>query len=679
MKPLNTILIKLTLCLILGILLSHYVVVTFIFSIYFSIICFGFLTLTYYSSRKHVFKTIWFGCSSYIMMLSLGILSYTINNEKNHSKHYTNISSIDCSASNTLTYKIRERLKPSSYHEKYIVDLISINDQLVMGNSLLNIEKDSIQTVNNVDDVLLSYSEFEILAIPLNPNQFNYKAYLEKQYIYHQISIHPKYILKLSSQRNSIFGYAEQLRQSINKKLNQYNFKSDELAVINALILGQRQDMDRTIYNDYVNAGAIHILAVSGLHVGIILLLLNVVLKPLEHLNYGKPIKVISILSLLWSFAIIAGLSASVTRAVTMFSIVAIAMNLKRPGNIYNTLAISVFILLLFKPMFLFDVGFQMSYLAVIAIVSIQPILYKLWSPKWKIINYFWQILTVTLAAQLGVVPVSLYYFHQFPGLFFISNLAIIPVLGLILGFGIFIIILAVLDLLPSMIANLYANIISTMNTIVSWVAKQEHFLFRDISFELSHVLASYLLIITLVFLYKKPNFKYLAFSLVSILIIQGVLIFTNYRKANNSFIIFHKSRYSMIGQKMHSELKVDDNLDSLTAESDKVITNFSVGNFITSTKRDTLKSVYQIQNISLLIIDSLGVYNVKSFQPNYVLLRNSPRINLERMIDSIHPQLIIADGSNYKSYIKRWKATCSKRKLPFHYTGEKGAFIWNE
>ena len=117
-------------------------------------------------------------------------------------------------------------------------------------------------------------------------------------------------------------------------------------------------------------------------------------------------------------------------------------------------------------------------------------------------------------------------------------------------------------------------------------------------------------------------------------------------------------------------------NLDSTGFKNDKVIKNYRVGNFIESFKTDSLKSIYQVQNKMVLVVDSLGVYNVTAFKPNYILLRNSPKINLQRLIDSIQPEVIIADGSNYKSYIKRWKATCLKQKLPFHQTSEKGAFI---
>src|SRR5690606_24095560 len=250
--------------------------------------------------------------------------------------------------------------------------------------------------------------------------------------------------------------------------------------IINALLLGQRQDIPEEVYNNYTSAGAIHILAVSGLHVGIILLLINFILNPLENLKNGQFIKLILILLLLWSFAIIAGLSASVVRAVTMFSFVAYAMHIKRATNIYNILAISMFFLLLFKPSFLFDVGFQLSYIAVFAIVWIQPVLYKWWTPKLRPVNNLWQLFTVTIAAQIGVIPLSLYYFHQFPGLFFVSNLVIIPFLGIILGLGLLVIILALLNILPDLIADFYGSMISTMNNFIGWIARQEDFLFRD-------------------------------------------------------------------------------------------------------------------------------------------------------------------------------------------------------
>jgi competence protein ComEC len=676
MKPLNSIIIKLTLCLVVGIMLSRYTTISLKVLVSIILTLLLALGLSSYITNKTLKKTIWFGCITYVLMICLGIFTYQTHNQLHFHKHYTNLINTDNNQHRLISFKIYERLKPSIYYDKYVINLTNIDDQSVKGKCLLNISKDSLKITYNIDDELITYTDFKPLPFPLNPNQFDYKSYLEKQYIYHQISINNHSVLKLKSPETTIYGIADQLRQTINIKLEHYNFEPDELSIINALLLGQRQDLDSEMQENYVNAGAIHILAVSGLHVGIILLILSHVLKPIERLKKGKAIKVVVLITLLWSFAVIAGLSASVTRAVTMFSIVCIAMHWKRVTNIYNTIAISIFILLLCKPLFLFDVGFQMSYLAVLAIVSIQPLLYKIWQPKWKVINYFWQILTVTIAAQLGVVPISLYYFHQFPSLFFISNLAIIPFLGLILGFGVLVILLALFNSLPQFLANLFGIIISAMNDIVGWVSNQELFVLKNISFDIAHVLGFYSLIFTSVLLFKKQNFKRIVYVLISVLIVQGVYIHSAFKNNSDAFIIFHKSRYSLILQRVNSELKVSHNFDSITLAKDRVITNYSVGNFITSSTVDTLESVYQFKNKTIMIIDSLGVYNVKSFEPDYLLLRNSPKINMDRVIDSIHPKYVIADGSNYTTYVNRWEQTCLKRKLPFHYTRKKGAFI---
>ena len=155
-----------------------------------------------------------------------------------------------------------------------------------------------------------------------------------------------------------------------------------------------------------------------------------------------------------------------------------------------------MFLLLLLKPIFLFDVGFQLSYLAVFGIIWVQPVFYQLWKPKYYIIDKGWQLFTVSLAAQIGVLPLSLFYFHQFPGLFFVSNLLIIPFLGIILSTGIIVLVLSYYSILPAFMVTIYGGIISVLNKTVVFIAKQEAFLFSDISFSVVKMFLLYLLII---------------------------------------------------------------------------------------------------------------------------------------------------------------------------------------
>lgn len=677
MKLLNFAIIKLSICLIIGILIGYLFPINLknvLYILGFSLLIFGISFFALKNSYKYIF---WFGICSYLCMISIGILNIRLHDATKFKSHFTNQIILTDSIRHTITFRIREILKSSVYHEKYVVDVLEIDAKKVSGKSLLNVQKDSTKQQLKVDNIFTSITQFNELYSPLNPYQFDYKNYLKKQNIYHQLYSTNNELVEVSKHKHTIYGYAARLREHIQLKLKEYNFSSDEYAIISALLLGQRQDISKEIYESYSQAGAIHILAVSGLHIGIVLLLLNYLLKPLEYLNRGKYLKIVVIVILLWCFAIVAGLSASVTRAVTMFTIIAIAMHLKRPSNIYNTLAISAFILLLFKPNFLFDVGFQLSYLAVMAIVSIQPLLYKLYRPKYKIDDFFWKIFTVTLAAQFGVIPLSLYYFHQFPGLFFLSNLIIIPFLGVILGLGIIIIILASFNSLPTFLADFYSLIISTMNSYVQWISNQETFLLQNIPFNLTQVMLSYLMIVSILTTMIKKSFKSLRLLLFIIIIGQLYLIYVSQINRIQEFIIFHKSRYTLLGFKANDTLKIHNNLNDSILNLDKTITNYKVGSRIKTVRFDSIQNVYQIDNKVLLVIDSLGVYKSLSFKPDFVLLRNSPKINLNRLIDSLQPKLIICDGSNYTSYQNRWQATCKTKKIPFHKTSEKGAFIF--
>ncbi|MEL0457264.1 ComEC/Rec2 family competence protein [Flavobacteriaceae bacterium SZ-1-7] len=676
MRLLNFTIIKLTACLILGIVLGYYFDIPLHSSLLFIGLLLVILLGAYTIARKQFKKNIWFGIVAFLTMVSIGILTTNLHNQKNFSNHYTNQIPKAKNDAKVITFRIREVLKQSNYYEKYVVDILKVDGEKSSGKSLLNIEKDSLNPPLKVDVVFVYKTNFQEVHQPLNPYQFNYKNYLEKKYIYHQLYGNRASLLKVKPNSTTLFGLADNIRTHVNKKLKPYHFKSDELAIINALLLGQRQDISEEVYTSYANAGVIHILAVSGLHVGIILIILTFVLKHIERYKHGKLIKTILLVIFLWSFALIAGLSASVTRAVTMFSIVAIGLNLKRPTNIYNTLAISMFIILLFKPLFIFDVGFQLSYLAVFAIVSIDPFLYNLWKPKYWVTDKLWHTLTVTVSAQFGILPVSLYYFHQFPGLFFISNLIIIPFLGIILGMGILIILLAVLNILPQLFADLFGWIIELMNAFVVWVGKQEFFLFKDIPFSFLYVLVFYALFITFFRLIFKRNYSNLKFFLISVLLVQGAFIYTSYAKPSKEFIVFHKNRFSLLGNTTNNKILIASNLDSISKLKNNTVKDYTVGSHIMSIEEDSIHSLYQLNVKTFLVVDSLGVYNVNSFQPDYVLLRQSPKINLNRLIDSISPKQIIADGSNYTSYIERWEKICDKRKIPFHQTGKKGAFI---
>ena len=382
----------------------------------------------------------------------------------------------------------------------------------------------------------------------LNPHQFHYQNYLARRGIYQQVYLNKEDFFQLTPNA-SFLGWIAGFRKLIQESLRTEGFEKEEFAVINALLLGQRKEVSKELLSDYADAGAIHILAISGLHVGILLWMLSVLLKPLEFWKHGKLWKLVSILFVLWFFALLAGMSASVVRAVTMFTAVAIGQSLRRKNSVVHSLVFSMFVLLLFKPMFLFDVGFQLSYLAIYGIVTLQPKNFLLWKPKWKLMGRFWQLTSVSLATQLSVLPLSLYYFHQFSGLFLVSNLIIVQFLGIILMVGIIIIVLSFCAVLPEFLVLLYGGIISWMNQVVRFVANQESFLFSEISFSYGMMLASYVALVFGYQFFSKRSAKRLVFLITSILLLQLVLgVEKHQAESKSEFVVFNQRKASVYG-----------------------------------------------------------------------------------------------------------------------------------
>ncbi|MEO9572140.1 MAG: ComEC/Rec2 family competence protein [Polaribacter sp.] len=610
---------------------------------------------------------------TFVLFFFIGVLSVNINDNRNFSSFYENY----LEGNSKVVIQIHKKLKPGNYYLKYEANVIQVDNYITKGRVLLNVKKDSVLKRFFVDDKIVLKSSLKELIPPLNPHQFNYKSYLAKQGIYHQLFIEKNHFLKLNSKSTTIFGLSSKFRNYIQKSLLKYNFKKNELAVINALLLGQRQDISKDLITDYQRAGAIHILAVSGLHVGIILLILSFLFKPIEQIKYGKLLKTIITVFLLWMFAFIAGLSASVVRAVTMFTFLAIGMSFKRKNIVEFSFISSMFFLLLIKPMFLFDVGFQLSYLAVFGILWTQPKIYAIWKPRFKFVDFFWQLFTVSIAAQIGILPLSIYYFQQFPGLFLASNLVIIPFLGAILVGGVLVIITSLLCILPQFIADFYGKIISWMNAFVSWISHREEFLFKEISISFLMMICWYLLMLFGIYFLIKSSSKKLIYSLIAILSVQSVFMFeSNQKKSKKELIVFHKSRFSIIGKRIGEYLFLQHNLDSLKLKKENSVNSYRISEGIKEVKEMSFNNFMKFSNKDILLIDSLGVYNLSNINKPIVVLQYSPKINLLRLIQKIKPSQIIADGSNYKSYVIRWKKTCLINKISFHYTGQKGAYI---
>lgn len=673
MKVLKFPLARICIWFILGLLASYYLSP----SPYFVLILLGglfiFFGISYYFSKKHLDQKRYFGILTYSIFFLIGVSAQSLHNKRFSENHYVN--KFKTEKNYFVGATLIEKLKSSAFNERYVAEITSLDSLKTKGKILFNIKKDSLNQKLEIGSKMLYYGEIYSHRKPHNPNQFDYGKYLENKSIYGQIYADASDLKVNSHLDKNIWYYASAFRNRIILNLEKSGFAKDELNVVIALILGQQQDISPEILKDYQLAGAVHILSVSGLHVGCIMIAIGFLLKPLPKTKFGELLKLFIIIAFLWLFALVAGFSPAVTRSVVMFTFIAIGEYSNRKTNIFHTLIASMFFILLFEPSFIFDVGFQLSYCALFFIVWLKPIFDKIWMPENKILKYIWGILSVSFAAQIGAFPLSVYYFHQFPGLFFVTNLMVLPLLGLILALGIFVMIWAFFTTVPVFLAKILEYSIWFLNKIINWVASFESFIFQDISFNWQMLVTCYLVIFAFAIWIMKPDFKKLALALVTLIIFQITYFGTEYlNQKQEEFIVFNAKRSTIISERKGENIVLYTS-DSLTeATMNFAVKPYLVGNFASISKIKKVSNLNYFGKNKILIVDSLSVFP-KNVNPDILILTQSPKLNLERILQFSKPKIIVADASNYKTYAMRWKETCEKEKIPFHSTVEKGFY----
>ncbi|MBT1685562.1 ComEC/Rec2 family competence protein [Dawidia soli] len=340
------------------------------------------------------------------------------------------------------------------------------------GKVLLYLRPDVLPATPTYGDVLLVKGTPAAVPPPANPGEFDYRRYLQFQNIHLQQFLQKGQVMYMGHAPPSwVWAYALRVRGWAAGILATYIDGREEQAVASALVLGMTDDLDRDLLDAYSATGVVHVLAVSGLHVSILFLILGWALKPVQAFRYGRVVLAAVSLIVLWGYAFVTGLSPSVLRAVTMFSFVVVGQAFYRQGNVYNMLAASAFFLLLYNPYLIMSVGFQLSYLAVLGIVYLQPWLYNLWEPSSRVWDELWKMTCVTLAAQLATTAVVLFYFHQFPNYFLLVNLLLVPGSSIVLVGGLVLLACSAVPGVAGVLGYILTGCIHVLNGIVTTVA----------------------------------------------------------------------------------------------------------------------------------------------------------------------------------------------------------------
>lgn len=478
-------------CFIFGILFQEYfhLKANFIFAVFF--ICILISISTFF---KSYFITKILDVSLSVFFFGFGICMHYLNSSA--------IPEISVKPNEIIVFKITKKLNSTDKNKKYEA-IVEVDSQKI--NSVVLIPKESKEL-----DFEHYYKAKTFISQPKSPLyhfQFDYAQYLHRKNIFYQCYINGEIA---SAVRNDL-SFSEKIRQKrleVLQEINQSEISAKSQEFLKGIILADRTEIDADTLKDFNRSGLVHFLAISGTHVVVIFGMLYFILAKILPLRFRKSI-IISSLLFIWVFALFIGFGSSVVRSCIMLTVYFIYVLLQRKPDLLHSLALSAFIILIIDTQQFFDVGFQLSFLAVLGIYWLnQPILKHL--PKQN--NYFKKLIyntvSISISAQLATLPLVLYYFHQFSFVSIIANFFIVPFSEVIIVFSFVMTALMAFDLNFSIINIIYEFIFEVLLNVIHWFADFNSLFFENISMNLAEVFSLFAVVYFLKFLIIKYSFK---------------------------------------------------------------------------------------------------------------------------------------------------------------------------
>ncbi|HBS87506.1 MAG: hypothetical protein A2W91_00430 [Bacteroidetes bacterium GWF2_38_335] len=560
-------------------------------------------------------------------------------------------------------------------------------------------ENDSIARTLMPGDIILFSGEILETEPPKNPCEFSYKNYLYIKGITHQVFLKAGQWLKTDhTGGNFIYNFSCLAQKKLIDIFKENKISGNELAVLSALTLGYKDLLDNEVKSAYSSSGAMHILSVSGLHAGIIYLVLVSFLGFLNRSKSGRLIKATIIILFLVFFAFLTGLSPSVIRAVTMFSFITAGNSLGRKISTYNSLAASAFFLLLFNPYQILDVGFQLSYIAVFSIVFFQKPVYNLLYFKNKLAEKAWALVAVSVAAQIGTLPLTLYYFNQFPNYFIITNLVVIPLTAVILYLAIALFVFSFIAPVAGLLSYILEKTTYILNTIVSEIDGAPFSVARGIHLPPISVFLMYLVIFSLSAWFFTRVKKYLFLTLFALLAMVTLNTYNYFETINTKMAII----YSVSGRPVYeffdgkTSYLVTDSLDTETIGKIDFHTGKNrIVSGVDKTMRfelcKTQKLDFREKNLIIRrhFISFMGqhffVLNKESFRGligkkkvkvDYLIISENVFTQADELSKKFDFNKIIIDSSCSKYICDKWIEELQKTGWQYYIVRNEGAFI---
>ncbi len=555
----------------------------------------------------------------------------------------------------------------------------------VKGNILLYFRKDSMPPALTYGSQLLLQKNLQLITNSGNPGAFDYRLYCAFQGIHHQVFLkNGEYRLLAAKGLSSFHTALIRAQTGLLEILRKWIPGKKEQGVAEALLIGYREDLDKDLVQAYSNTGVVHIIAISGLHLGMIYGLLLVLLKPFRQYRSIKIIRPLILLLVLWGFSFLAGMAPSILRSVVMFSFIIIGESLGRRTQILNTLVASAFCLLVYNPNFLWDVGFQLSYTAVASIVLFMQPIYRSLYLENPLLRKLWQLNAVTLAAQILTLPLVLYYFHQFPNLFLFTNFVAVPLSGFILYGELFLLLVHKLIFVNAFSGKLISFFIHQLNQLIENTHRLPFAVTGNISFSLVQTLLLYGVLIGLAVWInsKKPMALIWALAAFSgIYCIRAVTVIQ--QKQQHKLVVYHIPRMQAMDiiEGRRFLFRGDSQLQGKTSMANYHLASARL--FFGISEPAQLKQTQISGNIiagsrkTVLLIDRAlaGPPPPEKIPVDMIIISDNPRLQLSELASRFICAQYIFDSSNPLWKIQYWKKDADSLHLRHHTISEQGAF----
>lgn len=580
--------------------------------------------------------------------------------------------------------------KPKSYKALAEVFLIrnGDSDSETAGKIIIYFKKDSISKNLDYGNIIAFQKNLQPIKNSGNPGGFDYRRFSLFKGITHQVFLNQNdFVIVPGKNEKWLDRFILTIRNKVLEIIRTNIVSPKEAGLAEALLIGYENELDRTLVQSYTNTGVVHIIAISGLHLGIIYWLLVLLLKPLKKKKQLLVLHAFIIIASLWLFSLLAGAQPSITRSAVMFTCIAIGESMSRKTNIFNTMAISAFLLLLYNPFWLWDVGFQLSYAAVLSIIIFFQPIYLWFYFKNKLIDMLWKLNAVTIAAQLMTTPISLYHFNQFPNYFLFANFVAVPLSSIILIGEIFLCAISIIKPLAFLLGKILTSLIWVMNTYIERIEALPFGVWEGIHLSFPQTLFLMIALMAIAYWLMESDKKGLQLGLVSLLCLF-VLRTNSFVSAgqNNKIIVYNVPRhkaidvingrhYFFIGD---TELVTDDFIRNFHLKPSRILFRVSETNQVPAFTNP--QHILSYGSKKILMIDStifLPASSQKSTIDLLVISKN-PKLYINQLAGYFDLKQVVVDGSVPRWKSSRWKKDCDSLGIPFHNTSEQGAFVMN-